>query len=65
MFKVGQIVAKTTLSKIVPVSKVVGKAALSSAIKLPLTLAKMSSSLLPMFASAILGGIYLLIKIMK
>jgi hypothetical protein len=65
MLKVGQIVAKSILSKIAPVGKVVVKAALSSAIKLPLTSAKMSSSLLPMIASARLGGIYLLIKIMK
>jgi hypothetical protein len=65
MFKVATVVAKTTLSKVAPVAKVVGKAGLSTAIKLPLSLAKLSSSMIPMLGSIFLGGIYLLVKSMK
>jgi hypothetical protein len=61
MFKVAQI-AKTTLTKVAPT---VGKAALSTATKLPLSIAKLSSSIIPMLGSVILGGLYLLVKSMK
>jgi hypothetical protein len=76
MFKIAQLATKTTLSKVAPVSKsffsklapagkMVGNATLSTAIRLPLSLAKMSLTLLPMIGSAVFGGIYLLIKFMK
>jgi hypothetical protein len=65
MMKVATVVAKTTLSKVAPVAKVVGKAGLSTAIKLPLSLAKLTSSMLPMLGSVVLGGLYLLVKSMK
>jgi hypothetical protein len=65
MMKVATVVAKTTLTKVAPVAKVVGKAGLSTAIKLPLSLAKFTSSMLPMLGSVVLGGLYLLVKSMK
>lgn len=56
---------KTTLSKVAPLGKQVAKAGLTTAVKLPLTLARLSSSMIPMIGSVVLGGIYLLIKSMK
>lgn len=61
MFKVAKI-AGSTLSKVAPT---IGKTALSTAVKLPLTALKMTSSMIPMVGSALLGGIMLLYQFMK
>ena len=61
MFKVAKL-AESTLVKIAPS---VGKTALSTAVKLPLTALKMTSSMIPMIGSAIIGGIMLLYQFMK
>lgn len=70
MFKVGSLVAKSTLSKLSigtagkSVGSVVAKTTLG-AVKLPFSsLLKMSSSIVPMMGSAVLGGLFLLFKLM-
>lgn len=75
MFKVGSLVAKSTLSKLSigksvstagkSVGSVVAKTTLG-AVKLPFSsLLKMSSSIVPMMGSAVLGGLFLLFKLMQ
>lgn len=61
MMKIAQ-VSKTALSKVAPT---IGKTVVSTAVKLPLTLAKLTTGILPIIGSVVLGGIYLLIKSMK
>jgi hypothetical protein len=80
MFKVAQIIGKSTLTKVLPASKLAAKTTISTlapvskfvatntlqaAFKLPFALAKISSSMIPMLMSAALGGVYLIIKLMK
>lgn len=71
MFKVAKIasIGKNTLSKIASPLKTTGSVLAKTtlgAIKLPFgSLMKMTSSMIPMMGSALLGGIYLLIKLLK
>lgn len=72
MFKlasIGKTVVKTTLQKIAPATKTIastGSKMTLGLVKLPLTsLLKLSSSMMPMIGSALLGSIYLLIKLIK
>jgi hypothetical protein len=63
MFKIAKIVesvvSKNALSS---VAKGLGKTAI---VKLPLTLAKLTTGMIPMLISGVLGGVFLLIKFMK
>ena len=64
MFAVGKI-AGSTLSKFAPVAKTGAKAGLNVGIKGSLFALKMTSSMMSMVGSAVLGGIYLLYQLSK
>lgn len=65
MFAVAKL-ATSTISKVAPtVGKTVAKTALSTAVKLPLTALKLTSSMMSMVGGGILGAIMLLYQLSK
>ena len=64
MFAVGKI-AGSTLSKIAPIAKTGAKVGLNVGVKGSLMALKMTSSMMSMVGSAVLGGIMLLFHLSK